>query len=108
MSDETTNAAPLASVAPIEESIALPEAALALVQMALGEVQDAQLELGAEMERHLNTVAALKNQIDQKREAYVALVDVLAKQHVKRPGKFDFRPDLGAFVRARGTNGSES
>lgn len=101
----------VAPVATLEEKIVLPEDDLELVQQSWSDIIDAQAELGVEYERHMNEAARLKNQIDQSRADYRALVDVLAKKHVKRPGKFDFRPELGAFVRTRMNpvnNGSET
>lgn len=105
MSDEKQQMAPVAS---LEEKIGLPPEDLELVHRACASIADAQNDLGAEYERHMNEAMRLKNQIDQSRAEYRALVDVLAKKHVRqRPGRFDFRPELGAFVRTRSNHGSQ-
>jgi hypothetical protein len=58
-----------------------------------------QAKLGYEYDEHLTTVERLRREIDQRRSECQALVDVLARKYVQRPGKYDFRPEVGAFVR---------
>jgi hypothetical protein len=93
----------------------------------LGAIEQVQAAIGADREQHLLRTAELEAMLDaeEKRAAraerklmklisewrakYKSFVDVLAKRHVSKwPGKrFDFRPELGAFVETR-RNGSES
>jgi len=70
----------------------------ALLHEAMSSIVEAQNALGAELERHLNVVETLKGGLDNARSDYRSLVDVLAKKYVKRPGSYDFRPELGAFI----------
>ena len=86
----------------------VPDAAAAVVlidetslRMALGlqgRVAELRHALGLEYERHLNAVAHLKKELEATQQNYASLVEVLAEQHVKKRGKYTFRPELGGFT----------
>lgn len=79
-------------------TISISQEDSALLHESMNSIVEAQNALGAELERHLNAVEKLKGELDSARGTYRSLVDVLANRYVKRPGSYDFRPELGAFV----------
>lgn len=101
-------------------SIEVPEDEVREARAAHTRVDDAVLALGQEREAFLHEEAALEEQladcraqyrhserrlveeIEARRQNYAGLVRRLAHRHLdpKRPGKFDFRPELGAFVQS--------
>ena len=92
----------------------------AMIQGVLRDIEILQQGLGAERERHHAEIQRLEKALDAERSRgrneemrmvqaltaarrrYSSLVDVLAQRHVaNRPGKYDFRPEIGAFVETR-------
>ena len=105
--------------------IALADEERAAVHEIVERITNLQQAIGANRERHLNVMAELEaaTMREEKRAAreekhlakvlasardqYKFLVDTLARKHIRPGKKFDFRPELGAFVEAR-RNGSET
>lgn len=118
--------APLAPVESLHPSslIQIPGDDHELVQAVMRDVEMLQTALGADRERHANELQRLEallkaeqrrgfdeekkllSALSAARKKYKDLVNVLAEKHVKRPGKYDFRPEIGAFVAKR--TGSEN
>ncbi|APU88868.1 hypothetical protein Rctr197k_039 [Virus Rctr197k] len=71
---------------------------LELVRERMNTAASLQLQLGAELERHLNTVTHLKGDLDKVQGDYRTLVDLLAQKHIKKKGQYVFRPELGGFT----------
>lgn len=94
MSESNANVQPITA----EEVIRLSEEDLLMVGSVLASIKDIHAALGAEEERHVRTKSELTETLKQARQGFDMLVEALAQRYVKRPGRFAFRPDLGAFV----------
>lgn len=87
------------NVAPINGNvIPLSDEDAELLREALSAIVSRQNALGVEMERHLDAVAALHGELKHARDDVASLVGVLSKKYCKRPGKWDFRADMSAFI----------
>lgn len=80
-------------------TIVLEQGDMEFFHASFGAIREAQALLGAEYDRHLVEVERLKKEIEQRRVECQSLVDLFARKYVRWPGKFDFRPEVGAFVR---------
>lgn len=76
-----------------------------LVTALVEQLRGMQSDLGTareqflRMEReYLAAESQMMSRLDGTRAQYAALIDVLAKKHVHKSGRYAFRPDLGAFV----------
>lgn len=97
MNDKSNTAAEVHSIVGRSQIPVEPDER-ALLEQVLGQVAALQSALGAERERYHREEEAILSRLSRARERYEGMVDLLAHKHVKTPGKFTFRPDLGAFI----------
>lgn len=81
--------------------VAINDGDMMLVYRSADAVQELQMRLGAELERHLNAVAQLKKELEGARTGHEQLVGVLANQYLKQPGKFSLHIEERAFIETR-------
>ena len=89
---------PVNNIVGLGEVLRLEEDELRMVLRRLDKISELQHSLGVEYERHLETIKKIKSELDDSRRSYASLVDALAEKHVKKSGKYNFRPELGGFT----------
>jgi uncharacterized protein YktA (UPF0223 family) len=92
----------------LEDSSSLTEEEMNVVSQFLRQIEEAQRRLGiartdfiCAKTAYQETEKKLVREINLTGAAYTAFVDVLAKKHVQRPGRFEFRPERAAFVEVK-------
>jgi len=84
------------------EGVDVAHAALG-AELEQHDIETRRLEaaLAREAQRHESEKQELLRAVSARRERMNALVGVLASKYVKGPGRFDFKPDLGAFIETK-------